>query len=304
MVLKSSSLLIILLFPQISFSEIIDGQLTVNGAVRTYHLFIPDHSDLNKKLPLVIMLHGGGGTGEQMIRFTHFNDLAEQDTFLVVYPDGLHRGWNDHRIGDKLPHEQDDVKFISMLIDEIVAHHAADPKRVFATGISNGAIFSLFLAQELSEKILAIAPVCGSIPANYASTYHINQPLSILMINGTDDPLVKYEGGPVLSKRSHRGDVISTDSMVYLLTKRYHCMAPVRRQEFADVNLKDRCHAEKYIYPTCSATQIILIKIIGGGHTWPGGFQYLPKRVVGNVCKDFNAASEIWNFFKSLPVRE
>src|SRR5690242_12807999 len=138
-----------------AFAEIVDGAITVDGTNRTYHLFIPDHSDPNKKLPLVIMLHGGGGTGEQMIRFTHFNDLAEEDTFLVVYPDGLHRAWNDHRIGEKLPHEQDDVKFISMLIDELVEHHQADPKRVFATGISNGAIFSLFLAQELSEKILA-----------------------------------------------------------------------------------------------------------------------------------------------------
>ena len=282
----------------------IDGTLKIDGVSRTYHLFIPDYFNANKKLPLVIVLHGGGGTGQNMIRFTHFNDLAEEDTFLVVYPDGLHHGWNDYRIGEKLQHEQDDVKFISMLIDELVAHHQADAKRVFVTGISNGAIFSLFLAQELSQKILAIAPVCGSIPANYAGTYHIDRPLSILIINGTADPLVKYEGGPVLSKRSNRGEVISTDSMIYLLTNRYHCMSPIRRQEFPDVNLKDGCHAEKYIYPTCSATQIILIKVIGGGHTWPGGFQYLPKKIVGNVCKDFNATSEVWNFFKSIPSRE
>jgi len=292
-------------FYEFCIGEMIDGQLSIDGVNRTYHLFIPDHFDPNKKLPLVIVLHGGGGTGQNMIRFTHFNDLAEEDTFLVVYPDGVHHEWNDHRVGDKLQHEQDDVKFISILIDEIVADHHADAKRVFVTGISNGAIFSLFLAQELSEKILAIAPVCGSIPANYANTYYIDHPVSILIINGTADSLVKYKGGPVLSKKSERGDVVSTDSMIFLLTKKYNCRGPVRREEFSDINLKDGCHAEKYIYPTCGQqSQVILIKVIGGGHTWPGGIQYLPKWTVGKMCKDFNATSEIWNFFKSIPVRE
>src|SRR5438046_2546863 len=98
----------------------IDGELIIDGTTRTYHLFIPDHLSSDKKLPLVIVLHGGGGTGQGMIRLTHFDDLAQRDSFLVVYPDGWDKQWNDHRVGEKLPFEKDDVKFISTLIDYLV----------------------------------------------------------------------------------------------------------------------------------------------------------------------------------------
>ena len=128
------------------FAEMIDGELVVDGTIRTYHLYIPGHIDTSKKLPLVIMLHGGGGTGQNMVRLTRFNDLAERDSFLVVYPDGWKKQWNDHRVGEKLPFEKDDVKFISTLIDYMVSRHHTDPQKVFATGISNGAIFCFFLA--------------------------------------------------------------------------------------------------------------------------------------------------------------
>ena len=95
----------------------IDGEITVDGVKRTYHLFIPDKIKTGSKLPMVIVLHGGGGNGQSMMRFTKFDDLAADQTFLVLYPDGYNSSWNDGR--PELNNHLDDVKFISLLIDEM-----------------------------------------------------------------------------------------------------------------------------------------------------------------------------------------
>jgi polyhydroxybutyrate depolymerase len=282
-----------------TFAQSIKGKIIVNDTVRTYHLFIPGHPDVSKNYPLVIVLHGGGGIGANMERFTHFNEVAQKEEFIVCYPDGYDRGWNDHREGSKLRSRADDVKFISMLIDEIVNKYHADPKRVFVTGISNGAIMSLFLAQELSNKIRAIAAVCGSIPENYAATYHISNPVSVMVINGTDDPLVKYDGGPVLFEYSDRGSVIATDSMIQKLLIQLKCHGEPEVYDFPDIDTHDDSHAVKYTFKNCdNNSELVFIKVIGGGHTWPGGIQYVPRIIIGNVCRDFNATTEIWKFFK------
>ena len=280
-----------------------DGELTIDGTKRTFHFYSIDKLPANRVYPLVIMLHGGGGTGAEMIRFTKFNLLAERDTFLVAYPDGWKHQWNDHRVGEDLPSDKDDVKFISTLIDYLIEKHQADSTKVFVTGISNGAIMSLFLAQEIPQKIRAIAPVCGSIPENYFSTYHIAKPLSVMVINGTADPLVHYEGGPVGKSGWQRGAVVATDSMMKKIVSLDHCNPRDSSFSFPDINLKDLSSATKKIWK-CGNSEVQLIKVIGGGHTWPGGVQYLPKSTVGRVCRDFNATSEIWNFFNSQRARE
>ncbi len=282
-----------------TFAQSIKGKIIVNDTVRTYNLFIPNHLDISKNYPLVIVLHGGGGIGANMQSFTHFNDVAQKENFLVCYPNGYNKGWNDHRAGSKLPSRADDVKFISMLIDELVNNYHADPKRVFVTGISNGAIMSLFLAQELSGKIRAIAAVCGSIPENYASTYHISNPVSIMVMNGTDDKLVNYNGGPVLFEYADRGAVIATDSMIQKLLIQLKCHGQPEIYNFPDIDTHDECTAVKYTFKNCEDnSELVFIKVIGGGHTWPGGPQYTMRLIIGNVCRDFDATTEIWKFFK------
>jgi polyhydroxybutyrate depolymerase len=186
-----------------------------------------------------------------------------------------------------------------MLIDEMVNKYHADPKKVFITGISNGAIMSLFLAQELSTKIRATAAVCGSIPENYASTYHISNPVSVMVMNGTDDKLVNYYGGPVLFKNADRGAVIPTDTTIQKLLTQLKCHGQPEVYDFPDIDPRDGCNAIKYTFKNCEGnSEVVLIMIIGGGHTWPSAAQYDPRLIVGNVCRDFEATEEIWNFFK------
>lgn len=287
-----------------SFADVFDGELKIDGVRRTFHFYSPDDLPEGKRYPLVIMLHGGYGTGAQMPRFTKFNTLADRDSFLVVYPDGWKKHWNDHRYGEDLQKDKkDDVKFISVLIDYLIRKHQVDSTHVFVAGISNGAMMSLYLAQELPQKIRAIAPVCGSIPENYFSSYHLPVSISIMIINGTDDPLVHYTGGPIGKSGWQRGAVAHTDSMVKKLVLLNQCAEHDSVFSFPDINLKDQCVASKFIWK-CGQSEIQFIRIKGGGHTWPGGLQYLPKYQVGRVCRDFNATSEIWNFFQSQPPRQ
>src|SRR5262249_51070220 len=135
---------------------------------RTYVLHLPRDREPSKPAPLVIAMHGGSGTGEGFPRLTHhgFDDLADRDGWIVVYPDGIGKNWNDGRKVERSEAYKkniDDVGFISALIDELTSNHAVDRKRVYATGISNGGFMSQRLARDLSSKIAAIAPVAANL---------------------------------------------------------------------------------------------------------------------------------------------
>jgi len=167
------------------------------GLQRTYSVHIPNSYDKTSPTPLVISLHGGGGTGQGMNKLTNFDSIADAENFIVIYPDGFEKHWNDGRNVQRYRTQAqniDDVGFISALIDNISNEVNIDAKRVYVTGISNGAMMSHRLGCELSQKIAAIAPVAGNIPANMASVWSPSRPVSVLIINGTDDPLVPWAG--------------------------------------------------------------------------------------------------------------
>lgn len=283
----------------------VNGKMTVDGIQREYILHLPRNYG-SELLPLVMVFHGGGGTAEQIKDHVKFNKLADKENFIVVYPNAVDKNWNDGRIGDKLPMDRDDVKFISMLLDTLTANYKINSKRIFSTGISNGGFFSFYLALKLSSRLLAIAPVTANLPENLKDSWKTDKPISVLLINGTKDPLVKFDGGPVGFKddETGRGVSLSTSWTIKILTENNSCMPGVKVEEIDDKE-DDDCKAEKETYYKCAdGTKVILVTIKGGGHTWPGASQYLPKIIVGKVCKDFSATEMIWEFFKSLPERE
>ena len=126
-----------------------------------------------------------------------------------------------------------------------------------------------------------------------------------MLINGTADPLIKYEGGKVgFAKGKSRGRTISTDKTIEKFTSLLKCGAVPDTEKIPDINTIDGCTSVKYKYSGCTDnTEVILIKIINGGHTWSGGIQYLPKAIIGNMSEDFSASKYIWNFFKSRTKR-
>ena len=275
---------------------------------RTFHIYIPSSYDKTVKIPLVIALHGRGATGAGMIILTKkgFNKLADQDGFIMVYPDGIELNWNDGRIDEEAKdraHREniDDVGFISALIDSMIKNYNINPKLVYVTGISNGAIMSYRLACELSNKITAIAPVDGNIPLVFLPDCTPSRPVSVLAINNTNDPLVPFEGGEINGKirRIKLGKVLSVDESVGFWVKRNKCsVTPVIAEE-PDRDPKDgtKVTTKQYINGI-EGTEVILYAVDGGGHTWPGGFQYLPVWIIGKTCRDFDANEVIWSFFK------
>jgi polyhydroxybutyrate depolymerase len=278
------------------------------GLERSYHVYFPPSYNNTASVPLVIALHGRGGNGESMILLTRggFNKLADEYNFLVVYPDGIDRGWNDGRMKDEdtdRPHREniDDVGFISALIDTMITEFNADPKRVYVTGISNGAILSYRLACELSEKIAAIAPVDGSIAQRYVSLCSPGQPVSVLAINNVNDPLVPFEGGEIVSRlpKARLGVVISVEESIDFWVRNNNCSPVPVVVEEPDRDPSDGTTAKrKEYYNHENGAEVILWSIDGGGHTWPGGVQYLPVWIIGKTSREIDASQVIWEFFK------
>lgn len=288
------------------FSQTKDCSITIDGLERTYLLHLPEKSTSVNNLPLLFVFHGGGGTGKQIMKETGFNKISDKEKFIVVYPNGENKGWNDGRDEPKEKTKYDDVNFISRLIDTICRQYNIDTNRIFSTGISNGGFFSFYLAYKMSNKFLAVAPVTANIPKNLKDKYSLENPVSLLLINGTEDPLVKYEGGKIGFRfGKSRGTSISTDETISIFKKLIKCSDKPKIEEIPDKIEDDECYATKYTYTGgINNTDVVLIKIINGGHTWPGGSQYLPKKLIGNTCKDFKAAEVIWDFFKSREIRK
>jgi polyhydroxybutyrate depolymerase len=279
-----------------------------DGLERTFHLHIPASQKKSNPVPLVIALHGRGGNGESMILVTRkgFDKLADKEEFFVVYPDGIELNWNDGRsdeqVNDRAHKENiDDVGFISALIDFMIKNYNIDPKRVYVTGISNGAILSYRLACEISHKIAAIAPVDGNIPQALEFECLPKMPVSLLAINNINDPLVPFDGGEIVGHFGMKklGKVLSVNVSVYYWVIQNGCNhTPVINME-PDRDPRDGTRVRREEYSGGKdGSEVILYAIYGGGHTWPGGYQYLPAWIIGKTSRDIDANEIIWSFFK------
>ncbi len=283
-------------------AQLITRTLGHEGIERTFHINLPPGFDKKRAAPLVLALHGGGGEGRMFDQKTTAGTLtvaAAERGVVLVFPEGVDKHWNDGRpeiFGDKF---YDDVGFIAKVIDTMSDSYGIDPTRVYATGISNGGFMSVRLAMDLSERITAIAPVSAQISmALKDRTPAI--PVSIMIVNGTDDPLVPFDGGHIrLFKFGRsRGEVLSTASSIEHFVRHNHCSQAPEIVRMPDKDEDDGTTVLIESYTKCrDETAVVLAKVIGGGHTWPGGSQYLNPRIVGVVCNDINASELILDFF-------
>ena len=279
-----------------------------HGIERNYVLHLPPIKANPLLHPLLIVLHGGGGDAKGMQKLTQwkFDSLANHDRWLVLYPNGVEKHWNDARRGDETGYtvqekEIDDVGFISDLIDKMVKERNADPLHVYITGMSNGAMMTYRCGCELSNKIAAIAPVAGNIPLSLSSFCKPGRPLSVLAINGMKDPLMPYNGGEVTGPfgRKKLGKVLSANESILSWVKFDACSITPDRTELPDKDSSDGTRISKASYNGGSNnTEVILITVEGGGHAWPEGYPYLGEWIIGKTSRDMNACEEIWEFFK------
>jgi polyhydroxybutyrate depolymerase len=276
------------------------GPVDVRGVERTYLLHLPPSYDSRKPAPLVLVFHGGRGSGKRVARMTGFSRLADEKGFIVVYPDGLDGHWNDGRPrpGESPP---DDVAFISTLIDRLGTLLAIDRKRVYATGISNGAIFAQRLGCELPDKIAAIAPVAGTLARDLAGKCRPSQSVSVLMIHGTADAFVPYGGGEV--RGDIGGRVLSVKETAAMWAQANGCVDAAPQEQMLAPKSASGLPVRRETWGPCKAgTDVVVYTVEGGGHTWPGApAPRAMARVVGPTSQDFDATRVIWEFFELHP---
>ncbi|MBZ5656342.1 MAG: hypothetical protein LAO56_13820 [Acidobacteriia bacterium] len=266
------------------------GEIQVNGITRTYLLYVPKSITRNHPAPLLLVFHGGGGHNYNMPRFTGFDHLAAARGLVVAYPESVNTHWNDTRALSRA----DDVAFVRTLIADLESRYPVDPARVYATGISNGGFFSQRLACDLSPQIAAVASVAATMPETLVPVCHPSNPVSILFMQGTNDPLVHIEGGNVA--RTHGRNISLADATQFWVDHNQ----TVKKPDSSDLPSHDSngtsVHRDVYAGGK-QETEVVVYTIRGGGHTWPGGPQYFPAFLVGKVNHDINASEVIWDFF-------
>jgi polyhydroxybutyrate depolymerase len=299
---KNISVLIFSVFVAISqqiFAKAELSSVKVGSKDRSYLVRVPDLC-LKQACPLVLVFHGGMGSGEQIEKHSGFTPLAEQEGFIVVYPNGLNKQWNDGRKGQN--DDVDDMAFIDQLLEDVKAKHKVDEKKIFSTGMSNGGFFSFRLACERSKIFAAIAPVAANHSVGVVDKCNPDQPVSVLNIVGTEDKAVPYKGGSisVLLGIRKRGQVLSSDESIKSWVKINSCKDSA---VISDVDeIKDdqtSVKIEKYTEQCKNKTQVVRMNVVGGGHTWPGRLPnhrgFFHKSV---TSMEIDATQEIWNFFK------
>lgn len=272
----------------------LDGKILINGIQRNYIISIPSGLDNKLSIPLLFVFHGGGGDVKSAIAFG-FNQIAEIEKFIVVYPIAFDDNWNDGRNATCIDQSQDDVKFIDELINAISKNYTINQTKIFASGVSNGGIFCNYLAFKLPNQISAIGAVVSSIAQPIYSDFTFPNAISAIIMNGTDDSRILYNGGSI-SGIACRGAVVAVESTVNKWVTLNECQTTPTITDIPDIDMTDGCKAIKYSYVGGKDnSQVIFIKIVGGGHSWPG-----IAGGDGNVCKDFNATQTIWEFFKQV----
>ena len=290
--MKYTTILLVLIgfsFP-ISAQQTINGSIIHDGIQRDYILYIPAIYDGSLNVPLVLNFHGFGSNANEQMFYGDFRDIADTEGFVLVHPQGTtlngSQYWN---VGSPGSSSVDDVGFIEALIDELGNLYAINLDRVYATGMSNGGFMSFLLACQLSEKIAAIASVTGSMTFDTYDNCNAQHPTPILQIHGTSDNIVPYNGNT---------GSLSIDDVISYWVNYNNCDTNPTITTFPDLDPSDGSTVEHIIYSggdNASTTEHM--KVIGGGHTWPGSVFILP-----GTNQDINASMEIWQFFSRFDI--
>ncbi len=271
------------------------------GRTRTYYVHTPKNYNSASRWPLVFVIHGRLGTGPGMARIARYDAFADSNGIIAVYPDGVGHSWADGR--GTTPAEMDgvdDVAFFTAMLDKLESSYSVDPTRVYATGLSNGGFMSYRLACDLAPRIAAVAPVGGAFSVPLSQLCHPSRPVSVLAINGTDDPLVPYAGGEM--KRGSGGMILSAPDSAKAWARLDGCGADPA-SDVLPAKASEGLETRREIYSGCQqGVKVALYTVVGGGHTWPGGKQYFPKFLIGKTSRDFDANEVIWQFFQAHPL--
>jgi len=276
--------------------------VSVEGVHRSYLVHVPQQYDPATPTPVVLAFHGGGANAENMAAFSGLNEKADHGGFIVVYPAGSGRLQNlltfnaGNCCGHAAVSNVDDVAFTRALLDDLAQAVNVDPRRVFATGMSNGAMMTYRLASELSDRIAAIAPVGGPMGTKDC---HPSRPVPVMHFHGDSDEFAPFSGG---KGRGPSGThFYSVQHSIDAWVAANGCDTTpttthlVDRQDDGTTVRQARYGSGK------EGSEVVLVVIEGGGHTWPGKEPRM--RFLGVSTRDISANDMIWEFFQQHPMK-
>jgi polyhydroxybutyrate depolymerase len=266
-----------------------NGKLISSEKKRTYLLYVPKSYRPESPSPLVISIHGYAEWPAHQMEISHWNRVADEHNFLVVYPSGtgFPRRW---RTGGQAATALE-VQFISELIDQLEADYNIDQSRIYANGLSNGGGMSFTLAGSLSKRIAAFGGVAGAylLPLK---DYNPERPVPAIIFHGTRDPIIPFGGGPSASFKYSFPDITS---WVAALAGKNGCS-----EKPVDLPAQGEVSGKRYTNCAQNA-EVVFYIVANGGHSWPGGGP-LPKAIVGHTTRDIDATRVMWDFFQQHPL--
>lgn len=273
--------------------------LTAGGLAREYYVHVPKGSDGTKSAPVVLIFHGGLSNANQMMHFCGLNDKADEAGFLAVYPNGTGLTetaltWNaGNCCGYAQRQNVDDVGFVRAVLDDLARVARIDARRVYATGMSNGGLMSYRLASELADRIAAIAPVGGPMGTE---TCKPSRPVSVMHFHGADDKFAPFDGG----KGERSVSQITFFSVAHSIDNWVAANGCPREPVVTplDVKVDDGTKVIRSVYgPGKEGSEVVLFRIEGAGHTWPGRKPTL--LFLGKSTLNISANDLMWEFFEN-----
>jgi len=276
--------------------------LKVDGSERSYLVHVPPQYVKDTPTPVVLAFHGGGANARNMVAFSGLNQKADQSGFIVVYPDGSGRlermlTFNaGNCCGQAAARNVDDVAFVRHILDDLEGIANVDRNRVFATGMSNGAMMAYRLASEMSDRIAAIAPVSGPMGTKDCRP---GRAVSVMHFHGEADEFAPFSGG---KGRGPSGtEFYSVDHSISAWVNANGCNKSPRVIQLPDRE-KDGTKVKQVRYESGKeGAEVVLVIIEGGGHTWPGNEPRMQS--LGASTRDISANDMMWEFFQQHPIK-
>jgi polyhydroxybutyrate depolymerase len=265
--------------------------IEVDGRTREFAIYEPTGSKPADGWPMVFAYHGAFTTARNMQHYAQLDPIADEEGFLVVYPNGIRRVWHDGRKDSDI----DDVEFTDVLIDHVINNYGGDENRLYVTGMSNGGFMSHRLACDLSDRVVAIAPVAGTLSQEVLDICDPSRPVHVMTFMGTFDDVVPYGGGELGGSFSgDRGTMLSAPDSTLYWAEGANC-SPDPENKTRDKS-EDGTSLETETYSGCDDdVSVVLHTIHEGGHTWPGADA---KPLLGKTSTEINASKAMWKWFE------
>ena len=285
-----------------------DSVTTADGQ-RAFLLAQPERSPAGPR-PLVLVLHGHGGSAAQALGqkagaspLAVWLPIADREGIYIAALDGSKAGWNDCRRDAPGNPPVDDVAFAREVVPKLVAAGRVDPQRVYAMGMSNGAIMTYRLAQELSPPLAGFVAVSGLMASDNGCA-QTRQRVPAMVITGTEDPLAPYNGGQVSFGKAQRGGVLGAEATAQALRRMNQNSAPAKRTVFGVAQQRDSSWVERLDFGAANDPgRVALLTVHGGGHIEPSISQQYRRfydRLVGRQNHDIESAEVAWRFFSGI----